>query len=493
MTLTTDERAALSERGRHRRSQSPWTRLLSRPWLVAGVLAFSVGLVIAVLTPPFTGGDERDHFGRAFQISGGSILTTKEHGVYGAFLPKRFAVQAQEMARASYADPDHTAFLRLLSAPTPDGPTVFVSLANAASYGPGAYADYVPAIDLGRLFGLSTLGILYLARFAGVAAYAGLLALAVRRLPYHRWVLVAAGLVPTAINQASTVSADGLTLGLSFLVVAEALYLGTAPPKVRQSLVEVGIAVCLLALAKPPYIVLAGLLLIPAWRQRGRLAASLGGILGVGAVLATAWGSYQGGHSLPQDTPKLFLDQSSVRYEFHHIDIHHQTQLIVTQPWFFLGALARTLGHAGVGTFTNLFGLMATYQEPWWIVLLAIVTLLSSIAVNESGTLLHLDRASRVWLLVATSVVFLAIYAIAYTNWNAYHSPVINVVPDRYFLPLLPWFLIGIIPSELRIRAVERVVDPRLLLSILLLIVSSVAVLAMWHFHYTGPAIFPPR
>jgi hypothetical protein len=41
------------------------TRILDRPWIVAGTLALVFGFLIAVFTPPLAGGDERDHFDRA--------------------------------------------------------------------------------------------------------------------------------------------------------------------------------------------------------------------------------------------------------------------------------------------------------------------------------------------------------------------------------------------------------------------------------------------
>ena len=490
---TTDVRNPTDEILVHRTSPKRVTRILDRPWVVAGILALVFGLLIAVFTPPLAGGDERDHFDRAFQIASGSVLTTKHDGFYGAYLPTRLFDQDQAITRASFVDPDHTAFLKLLNAPTPDGPTSFVSLANAASYGPGAYAAYVPAIAIGRFFGFSTLAILYLSRFVGVLVYAAIVALAVRRLPVHRWILVAGALLPTALNQASTVSADGLTMALGFLIVAETLFLASRPERVRRSLVTLSGAVPLLALAKPPYVLFALLLIIPAWRMRGRVALWIGAILGAGTLLAAGWGSYQNSHSLSQDTPKLFLDETSVRYAFHHIEIHHQTVLILTQPWFFLSVLGRTFYQGGLATLQDLLGHVATYEEPWWTIIVGIVIVAASVVLNERVRVPRLDRTVRIGLLIGVVVAFLGIYAIAYTNWNAYHAPVIQAVPARYFLPLLPGLLIGVVPSEIRIDAVDARLNPRLWVSGALIVLLSATVYEMWRFHFSGPPIFHLR
>ncbi len=470
-------------RGRRRAISS--SRLLQRPWLVAVVLALLFGLALALITPPFMGGDERDHFTRAFQISEGSVLTTKHDGLYGAYLPRSLAQQEQVLSVDAYIRHDRTAFLGQLGAPTPQGPTTFVSITNAASYGPGAYVAYAPAIALGRLLGLSTLGLLYLARIAGLVIYALLLGLAVRRLSVHRWVLVAAGLIPAALNQASTVSADGITTVLTLLIVAEAVHLTMEREiHLRRVLIECALAIAVLALAKPPYILFAGLLLVPAWRRRGALAGWVVGILAGGAVLTLVWGWYQKSHSLSQNLKGIWYITPKNQYAFHGIDISKQTHLIATQPWVLVSATFRSLWFQGFTNLKQLLGMLALYQESWVLVLLAGFTLAFSCVVNEEGTASRLDRTLRLWLLVLVVVVFFAIFAIAYTNWNMFHAPRVDAVPPRYFLALIPCLLIGVLPARLRLRALERYVDPRVVLTGLLVTVLTCSVVGAWSFHY---------
>ena len=167
--------------------------------------------------------------------------------------------------------------------------------------------------------------------------------------------------------------------------------------------------------------------------------------------------------------------------------------LVLTQPWVFLAALGRSLDHAGLSTLQQLIGRLATYQEPWWIVLLGSATFLLSIVVNEKDSTPALDLTSRITLLAGVVVVFLSIYAIAYTNWNAYHAPLIEEVPTRYFLALLPILLVAVLPSVVRLAPLERRLDPRLLLCVLLAVLLSATVVGLWHFHYTGPAAFAAR
>lgn len=460
-------------------------RQLERPWRIAGAFALLFGLAISVLTPPLTGADESQHFTRAFQLSQGSVLTTKHGDLYGAMLPSSFKAQMKAIALASYYSADRTAFLNLLSQPPPRGPATFVSLGTASAYGPGAYVIYAPVIALGRLVGSSTLLLLYLARIAGVIAYAAVLSLAVRRLPSHRWVLVVAGLIPAALNQASTVSADGITMVMTFLVVAEVLRLTYRPDEHQtRTLVELGIAMGILALAKPPYILLAGLALIPAWRHRGRLAGWLCGLLGANGAIFLGWASYQSSHSLRQDYPSLWLVVPHTQYAFWGLNTPKQTHLVLTQPWVFLAAMGRTFWFQGLTTLQRLFGLLSMYQTPWWIVIVSATLLLLAAMVPDRLDAVALDKLVRILMFLGACVVLLAIFAIAYTDWNHYRAPRIDAVPTRYFLPLIPWLMLPLLPARVRLWGRERSLLFEGVLCISVFALLTTVVFGVWGFHY---------
>ncbi|MGO8859483.1 MAG: DUF2142 domain-containing protein [Acidimicrobiales bacterium] len=463
-----------------------------RPALVAFCLALLGGLAIAVLTPPMAGGDERDHFARAYQISQGDILTARHDGVYGAFLPATYTSEVQALTVDSFLDRDRTAFLHHLDDPAPHGPSTFVPVGNAASYGPGAYTAYALAIAVGRLFGLSVLALLYLARFAGVVVYASLLALAVRRLPVHRWVLVACGLIPAALNQASTVSADGVTMVLSFLIVAEATKLAVDPQRpTRGLMVEAGAAAGFLALAKPPYVALVLLFLWPAWRHRGTVGRVLTAVV-VGAVaLAVLWGTYQATHSISQGNPNAWLGgvTQTHGYAFRNLAVGRQTRYILTHPNVFIADIGRTFAYQGL-TFPNqLFGQLALYQLPEWLIVACVALIATACAAPDEPRQLAIPRPFRLQLLAVSLAIALAIFAIAYTNWNAYLAPRIDALPPRYFLPLIPPLLLGALPAHMPSGRVVRAPAYRACIALGLGLVLAFAVMGLQHYHYLRPPL----
>jgi uncharacterized membrane protein len=465
--------------------------IAQRPALVAFLLALLGGLAIAVLTPPFSGADEGQHFTRAYQLSRADILTHKHQGVYGAYLPHTFLPEFNRIALTTYKGRDKTAFLRYLGDSAPHGPSTFVSTADAASYGPGAYVAYAPAIAIGRALNLSLLSLLYLARFAGVIFYAGVLALAVRRLPIHKWTLLACGLIPAALNQASTVTADGATMVLTFLLVAEAVRLAVDPPlRARGLLIEIGVAAALLALAKPPYVAFVVLLLWPAWKYRATLARPLIGIVAGALVLASLWGFYQSTHSISQANPALWIyGNKTTGYAFHNLAVGRQTKYVVTHPFGFLAVIGRTFAHQGITFPKQLFGQLALYQLGGWLVVLCVaVVLFAGVAANDSDPK-HLPVQFRILLVVVTLGIGLAIFAIGYTNWNAYHAPRIDALPPRYFLPLIPPLLIGLLPSPIRRLSASRLCTYRVLVAVGMAVLLGFALVGLHHYHFSGPPV----
>ena len=463
-----------------------------RPALVAFFLALLGGLAIAVLTPPMAGGDERDHFTRAYQISQGDLLTTRHDGVYGAYLPRTYPSEVQALTVDSFLDRDRTAFLHHLGDPAPHGPPTFVAVGNAASYGPGAYAAYAVAIAVGRLFGLSALALLYLARVAGVVVYASLLALAVRRLPVHRWVLVACGLIPAALNQASTVSADGVTMVLSFLLVAEAIRLVVDPQRPsRRLLIETGAAAGFLALAKPPYVALVLLLLWPAWRHRGTVGRALMGIFVGALALAALWGAYQVTHSIPQNNPNAWLGgiHQSHGYAFRNLAVGRQTRYVLTHPNAFIATIARTFAYQGSTFPKQLFGQLALYQLPGWFVVASVALTAAACAAPDEPPQRAIPWAFRLQLLAVSLGVILAIFAIAYTNWNAYLAPRIDALPPRYFLPLIPPLLLAVLPAGTPWARLTRAPAYRVALAVGLAVVLAFAVAGLQSYHYGHPPL----
>ena len=475
---------------------SQLTRSINQPARYAFVLILLAGSAIAFLTPPLKGADEADHFTRAYQLSGGDASVHRGGSRYGAVLPSGYAADLAQLSDAVNMNHDHTAFLRLLGQKPPTGTPVFTQAGTVASYGPGAYVAYLPAIAFGRAIGASLAVDVYLARLAGLLAYALLIALAVRRAPFHRWIFVAAALIPEALSQASTVSADGMTMALTTLLIADALRLSSDPDRPSsRMIVETMLAAVCLALAKPPYVAFVLLLIIPAWRFRRRLLLPLSSTI-VGSLLVSGlWLGYQRSRSVSLGLPHLTLF-SGRQSEYAYRDIHasQQTLDLVHQPWGLAHAIWETIAYQGTAFPKQMFGLLAEYQVPSMVIVLSMLVLAASCLIPDQPTTVRLQRADRAGLLLLSAAVALAICAIVYIVANALGAPRIDQLTPRYFLPLAAPVLIGIVPNYHRPR-LAKVRLPRVKLAkpfvqLGLFAVLVITIIGMAHSFYGQSPLF---
>ena len=146
---------------------------------------------------------------------------------------------------------------------------------------------------LGLKFGLSALTVFYACRLAGLATYAMLAWMAVRLIPFGKWILAVAALASTALYQASTIGADPVSTGAALLFVAACLSASSLTTIGWRGLLGLAGAASLLFWAKPNVTLLAvlPLLLLPAsrFRMRGGLPILASLILALGAIEVGGW------------------------------------------------------------------------------------------------------------------------------------------------------------------------------------------------------------
>ena len=482
----------------------PHIEIWLQPDRVFLVLALAFGLCIAVVTQPESGGDERDHFARAYQIALGEIFTVPNPSGaigFGAMFPSGLASDLQILANVAYIDRNRTAFIRHLADTAPTGQPTWVDINNAASYGPGVYTPHIIGIEIGRVFNTSTLMRLYLARLCGLLAYVFLVTVAIRRTPWHPWVFAACGLLPSVLGQAATVNADALTIALSYFVTATILRMAASPATAtRRQLLEIGITGVFMGLGKPPYMACIGLLAVPVWRHREQLLKPALAVIATTAALSLLWALYQAGHSIPQDDPHRWLGGNlGYGYAFHNIEPGHQLKYLITHPLSFAAAIARTFWVSGWQGFREMIGRMGTWLAPSTVVggfLILLVLAARQHAQQSQPPLAQsqptFDKVMRSWLLAVTSITGLAIFIIGYTNWNAYQALRIDALPPRYALPLLPAFLVAVLPASPSLSPLTSYTRRvALSIGIAVALLATAAIIFCWHL--TGDPLFYRR
>jgi uncharacterized membrane protein len=435
---------------------APRPAVFSRPHVAFVAVACVFGIAFALTLPALGGWDEPMHFMRAWHVSEGHVFARKglrggdAAPTLGANMPQGLQLQLAGIVYDGTLRPDNARRAwSHVNDPAPRGVPTFVDFSAAAVYPPVPYVPSAVGIRIGRLFGASAFVLVLLARLAQLAAFVALVGLAVRRLPTRAWILAVVALMPVAIFQASTVSADAITNALALLVVADALALTSQPiDRVPTGLVvETALATIALALCKQPYILAAGLLLVPMWRHRRQIGATLLATFVIGAGLALAWTHWANRHYItPDDTAGWRKLSGHANYYLdNNVQPSAQLRYVRGHPFAFTGAVWRTLTDHGVSIGHDLTAQITYWRAPGLIAALVGSGVVAAV-VLDAGYLPG-GRAMRALALGLAALTVVASLFLAYVGWNALRAPRIDGYQGRYLLVVLAIVALVLVPD----------------------------------------------
>ncbi len=244
------------------------------------IIALVFGRVMCFLIPNQSGFDELDHLARIWEISGGFFIPNQKLS-QGPYLPKVFReISYRNQFFYDPVDPNYFSehgkdrisqdgFIDFRIKPV-NFPTV---------YFPQAFAMGL----LGRIMDAPVLVIYYTSRILDLLGYLLLTFIAIRLIPFGKWILTVLALAPIAVYQASTVSPDAYTNGACFLFIAWVLKLAFQENKInwKQLWITIGLT-ALLLMVKLNAAFLLPLLLLLVWRgfESRKMLPILAGAIG---------------------------------------------------------------------------------------------------------------------------------------------------------------------------------------------------------------------
>ncbi|MEV6771041.1 DUF2142 domain-containing protein [Nocardia sp. NPDC051030] len=419
--------------------------------LIAGIF----GAVFSVVTPPFWGHDEITQFGRAYQVAQGQITPQKIHDDRGPAWGGDVPVSIDALMSYAFDDyrnnadePDPMVVdphaYDLLGAAPVSKATTQVWFTNTAAYSPIPYLPAAAGIRIAQAFDLSVGGMVLATRWAGLLAYLAIVGFALRTLRGHRiqWLALTVAVLPIAVFQAGTVTADTVTNALALLVsalVVKGLFLGQRLS--RPETVAALAATILLPVCKPTYVLIAMLtVLIPPQRfgfgDPDRVAvwqralpwatAAVGGVaFAVWMKIAAPTGD---GMSLmrPQD-------------QWGSVRPGDQLHEILGNPGHFLSVFGDSIARRDQRWFTQFFGELgfAYIDVPAITILASLLAFAVSIGVADRMTGARGANTLRTWLVLLTILASVAmIYVTLYMSFTPVGYYIIDGVQGRYFVPL---------------------------------------------------------
>lgn len=402
------------------------------------IIAGLFGLLFLIFTPPFQAPDEQLHFFRAYEISDGHIIEKKDNASVGDWLPRSLVTTVTELMGDIPKNPDKkiTAqkIISFLSLPLNRSDVVFVSFPSTAFYSPVPYLPQVIGISIGKLFNLSPLILMYLGRLVNLIIWIFLVWLSMYLVPVGKRIWFLLALMPMAVFQAASLSADVLTITLSWLVIV--LYLRYALANKNESIITGRRALgliflsVLLAHAKQSYFLLGFLFLFLPMRKFENKKVYfwfIGGL--IVAVLGTSliWSN------LVKD---LYLPVKA------GVSVNTQMSFIFKNPIHYISILIPSLIHNGVFYLETFAGRRLGWHEtvlPWFLVIPYYIILFLSFLWRPIQDKIIVIKQKILFGLtfVAITILIMTSMYLAFTKPGA---SIIDGVQGRYLIPIAPLF-----------------------------------------------------
>ena len=406
------------------------------PELIFVLLGLIYGLAFLFVIPPFQGFDENSHFFRDMGLSEGHWMPEKIGGKVGIYDPEgawelvnTFCPSTSTYFKEKLQVNDISSKFNIAT----DSKEYFVDLSATAIvvYSPISYVMPAFAIEVGNFFNLPPLVLMYLVRLVNLIVWLLLVYLAIRIIPVYKWALLTLALVPMAVFEAASVSADGLTIGLSFLMIAYILKLALGKGNfVKTDFFILVILGLLIALAKSIYILLFFLfLLIPVNKFKSYkmkygvffILFILTGLTSVGWIWLT--------NGLYVPIFSTWSVTGQINFIFGHL-FYYSTILFKTVVNYGIYYLIMFVGDLG----------MSNTSAPFILVLIYFLMLIFAVLVDKNEFKISLKQ--KLICLMIFIVNATTIFTFEYITWNPVGCGIIRGVQGRYFIPIAPLLLL---------------------------------------------------
>lgn len=429
-------------------------------------IALTFGVIFTLIIAPFHAESEPQHYYRSYQISEAKLIADKkitdcygqQFATYlpsttcvGGMLPKSILTTAKttegiESRKNPKRKQNIQTIIALLNLPLDSNNRVFLRFPNISLFFPITHLPQAFGMAIGRLFNLSPLVLLYIGRICNLLVWLLLVYLAIKITPFYKWLLLLLALTPMSIFQASSLSGDALTNGLSFLLIAAILKTAFAGEKqvTKSEIFILALLSLLLSLSKLAYFPILFLLwVIPVQRfpSKKQYFITLSAIVLVSLAAVLSWLLITRHLNVPLrlDTPNLTTQQ--------------RLDYLASQPWKLLVLLGNTLRLHGLTYLEQFLGGMGwgeTKMPIWHIVSFGLV-LVGVAACSHDKDIVVCRRQKAISLgIVVTNVVL--IFTLLYVTWTSLDADVIQGFQGRYLIPISPLLFLLFYNQKIKLK-----------------------------------------
>lgn len=388
--------------------------------LVAGILGVAFILILPVGQSP----DDIMHFRRAYGITEGVLIPSviNENGGVGSAVP----VDTEEVLETFPEAGHYGEVVEELGSGVAEKTEQAYN--NTALYNFVCYIPQSLAIMIGKIFGLSTAGLAYLARIFNFVLWAVLVYFAIKLIPKFKKIVLFIALLPITLQEATSLAPDALAIGLGIFLISYVVYLayGRKEKLSRKELVLLYTMAGVMGFCKIVYLPLVLLyLIIPEERfgskKKKWIHLAIIGTLVV--VLNLAWLAVSSG----------FL------VEFNPgVNSKEQLVWIMSHPFGYVVVIARTIVANMQLWISNMLGMHLgsfVFNLPSIVFLMSFAMFV--VLFMQRDETLKIKKFDRIVFIVTFLIITMLIFTSLYIQWTAVSAPIIDGIQGRYFLPIL--------------------------------------------------------
>lgn len=391
-------------------------------FLISILLTFGIPMVL--LIPPGAGYDEEDHLVRVWEISGLSFIP-------GEMSPKqlKYPIIFRDLAyrqQASAGIIDANFWQTYAGVSLDEHGYVRREINTKSVYSPALFLPQsITMRYFGRIADLPALPVFYLTRFAGLLSYLFLVWLAIRIIPFGKWLLLILAVSPMALFQATTLTADTISNGIGFLFIAGSLNLAQFEEIDWKKTGKLLLLVFLLLLTKLNviFLILLPFVLISPSRYRQRWIYLFIFVISVilFIVEVAAWNVIA-----TRNIDALLANDANVPAQLQHILRHPLHFLWTVMEDFIIN------GSSYLETWINGYGYY--YWTPPQIVSICFLLSLGSVLLISTTTE-GVDKRFNILFIVVFVLGYLATMVLMYLTFTPVGSDKILGPQGRYFIP----------------------------------------------------------
>ena len=304
----------------------------------------------------------------------------------------------------------------------------------SSAFSQNPFYSYLPqAIGMlfAKLLDLNAIWLLWLGRLFNLIAYAFVISLAIRKTPILKFPMLIVSILPLAIYQAASLSADAMFISLSMLAFAYFLYFYKTP---NIKWIDLGVfygAIILSGLLKSPFLALSLLIFLVPKQNFENNAQNMISKFAILITLAVGilWSGYA--------TSVLANSWRGDHFIANHVNAKEQMNLLLSNPIFSIERFSNIFNEFPVIIdrffyFSNASGAYSSrLLSDLYMIFFMIFALIYPL--DEK-----FDIRTKLKGLLIGFLIYFSVIAVQYLTWASVGAEtVMNGVFSRYFIPLL--------------------------------------------------------